>query len=96
MRFAFGIVVWSAILLMAYRFAPRALPRATKLARFGIGCAALIIPAAIEMSINGGSGWSPQGTLATVLGVIAGIGMLVGMISGAIALILDGLRSSPR
>ena len=97
MSIAIGIVVWSIVLVMAYRTVPRVLPHSIRLARFGIGCASLTIPAGLDMLVNGRSGWSPtQGTLSTIIDVIGGVGMFAGVVCGAIAFILDGLRTSPR
>jgi hypothetical protein len=41
MRTAIGVILWSFILVMLYRNAPRITPHAAKLFRFGIGCVSL-------------------------------------------------------
>src|SRR5258708_7646189 len=98
MRFAFGIVVWSVFLLLAYWAAPRVLPSSSRLARFGLGCVALMIPATLEMLISGryeSHELSPQGTLAEILITMGGVGVITGLICLSIAFIRDGLRSPP-
>jgi hypothetical protein len=93
MRAAIGIVTWSVFLLLAYREAPRILPHSTKLARFAVGCASLMIPAFVEVFISGRPQWSTAGTLATALLLIAAVGGFTGLVCLSIALILDGVRS---
>src|SRR5229473_6903569 len=73
MRIAIGVVLWSIVLVMAYRTVPRVLPHSIRLARLGIGCASLMIPAGLEMLVNGRPGWSSaQGTFSTIIDVIGG------------------------
>jgi hypothetical protein len=92
------MVVWSVILLLAYREAPRVLPSSSRLARFGVGCVALMIPATLEMWISGryeSHEISPQGTLAKILITIGGAGAFTGLVCLSIAFIRDGLRTPP-
>src|ERR1700738_4894348 len=95
MRYAFGIVMWSIILLMAYREVPRLLPNSRRLARFGVGCVSLMIPATLEMLMSGryaSSDPTPQGILAKVLITIGGVGVFTGIVCLSIACIRDGLQ----
>jgi len=95
MKYAFGIVVWSVLLLWAYREEPRVLPSTTRLAKFGVGCVSLMIPATLEGLISGRYASydpSPQGIIAKTLLTTGGVGVITGLICLSIAFIRDGLR----
>jgi hypothetical protein len=94
MRTAIGVILWSFMLVMLYRNAPRSTRHAAKLLRFGIGCFSLIVPVGIWVHLRPTSAAS-TGTVSAVMAVLGGGGMFFGMVCTGLALILDAKRRDP-
>ena len=94
MRTAIGAVVWlwSALLAMLYRDAPRITPKAVKLLRFGIVCFWFIVPAGIWVYFRPISFASPD-VLDILAMVLVGGGTSFGLIVVGLALVLDTKRT---
>lgn len=82
------------MLVMAYYFAPRIVPHSTRLARFAIGCVSLgLLGILFRWFTNRPLEWNPeQGDLVTALDLLSGLGVLIGLICGSVALFNDAGR----
>jgi hypothetical protein len=91
-----GTVLWSAIVIVLYRAVPRIAPHSPTLARWAIGCLALILPDALWSSLqHRPNAYNPgQGLVLTALDVMAFGGVFVALICGALILFKDARHSS--
>jgi hypothetical protein len=91
-----GTIMWSVILLVLYRAAPRIAPQRPTLARFGIGSFGLVLPDALYSWLtHRPAGYNPnQGALLSALDAVALVGIFIALICGAVVLFADA-RSSP-
>jgi hypothetical protein len=94
-----GIILWSLILGYAFWRAPRALPHSVKLARIAVICGFVGIASALYLKgAQEARGWFllESGPM-TILVFVGGVGILSGLICGAIAFFIDAKRTpSPR
>jgi hypothetical protein len=88
-----GVVIWSVVLVTAYRAIPRLAPHRPKLARFAIGCSSFLVIDALYSWFSGRPTLTPlpldQGLLLTALDVAAFVGMFLALVCGAIILFTD-------
>ena len=80
-----GPLLWAIILTALYRAAPRIAPHSPRLARFAIGCFALILPDGFCSALQARPvGYDPaQGFLFTALDVAGVVGVFAALICGA-------------
>ena len=89
-----GIIVWSVILGYAYWRAPRALPYSAKLARIAVICGFVTVLSVLYRVIQGVQGWSQhESPSMMMIALVGGVGMLGGLICGAVAFFIDAKRS---
>ncbi len=87
--------LWTiALLAFLYWEAPRLVPYATKLARYGIACsAALVLPYVLYSAVYGIPRWSADQSMAiTVLTILGFTGLFSALICAAVCLFLDAKR----
>ena len=88
-----GALIWSFVLITAFRAIPRLAPHRPGLARFAIGCSGLLVLDSLYSWLSGRPTLTPlpldQGLLLTALDVAAFVGMFLALVCGAIILFTD-------